>query len=193
MMSMSLHRLAVCMGVLCLAACGCSTSQDKPDDDHADEARSDPPRVEAQSVGDTSTSTPSGTGSGLANPAAAKCVEDGYRLEYAEVDGVPTKGYCINDETGTKCESWAFFRGECSLDGTSSKKGGITPIGVEQRTPPLRRPQGASSPSRDLSGEQTPACLPCRRLPPTVVRRHALPQRLRCHDPNQPCAPRLPS
>ena len=51
----------------------------------------------------------------MANPADVKCVEEGYQLQYVREDGIPIKGLCVNERTGAKCESWAFYRGECSL------------------------------------------------------------------------------
>ncbi len=45
---------------------------------------------------------------GIANPASTYCVENEGTLE---IDDTQT-GYCIFDD-GSKCEEWAFFRGEC--------------------------------------------------------------------------------
>ena len=53
--------------------------------------------------------------SGLANPADRKCAEQGYRVEYVRRDGVRIRSLCVNDETGAKCETWAWVREECSL------------------------------------------------------------------------------
>lgn len=53
----------------------------------------------------------------LGNPAAARCLRDGYRLEFIySPEGVPLQGLCVNDKVGAKCEEWAYFRGECRLD-----------------------------------------------------------------------------
>jgi putative hemolysin len=53
---------------------------------------------------------------GLANPAAIKCIKDGYALKPIEKNGVAPIGYfCVNKETGMKCEIWSYFRGECNL------------------------------------------------------------------------------
>ncbi len=54
--------------------------------------------------------------SGMANPADEHCVEAGYRLDFIRKQGIPVDALCINDKTGAKCETWAFFRGECVLD-----------------------------------------------------------------------------
>lgn len=53
---------------------------------------------------------------GLPNPADTRCVEQGYRVEYVRRDGLPIRGLCVNDETGAKCETWAWLREECSLN-----------------------------------------------------------------------------
>lgn len=52
---------------------------------------------------------------GGVNPAAVKCINDGYILKAIEEYGV-SKGYlCVNQETGMKCEIWSYFKGECDL------------------------------------------------------------------------------
>jgi len=52
---------------------------------------------------------------GLANPAAAKCIRDGYELKPIEEHGVSRGYFCVNKKTGMKCEIWSYFRGECDL------------------------------------------------------------------------------
>ena len=51
----------------------------------------------------------------LANPAAIKCINDGYALKPIEEHGVSIGYFCVNKETGMKCEIWSYFRGECDL------------------------------------------------------------------------------
>ena len=51
----------------------------------------------------------------IANPAAARCVDDGYQLEPVVENGVSVDSLCVNPETGLKCEVWKYFRNECSL------------------------------------------------------------------------------
>ena len=63
-------------------------------------------------------------GSGIANPADKHCVDAGYRLEYVHENGIPVDGLCINDKTGAKCRTWAYFRGECTLDSAPRPKVG---------------------------------------------------------------------
>lgn len=52
---------------------------------------------------------------GLANPAAIKCLNDGYSLKPIEENGVSRGYFCVNKETGMKCEIWSYFRKECDL------------------------------------------------------------------------------
>ena len=49
------------------------------------------------------------------NPAARKCLDDGYRLVAVKKDGVPRWYFCIDPESGKKCEVWAYFRRQCHL------------------------------------------------------------------------------
>ena len=51
----------------------------------------------------------------IANPAATRCVDDGYKLEPVIKNGVTVEYICVNPETGPKCEVWRYFRDECSL------------------------------------------------------------------------------
>lgn len=52
----------------------------------------------------------------LANPAATRCVNDGYTLEPVIKNGVSVDYMCVNPETGLRCEIWKYFRHECSLE-----------------------------------------------------------------------------
>ncbi len=51
----------------------------------------------------------------IPNPAARKCLDDGYRLVAVKENGVPRWHFCIDSKSGKKCEVWAYFRGECRL------------------------------------------------------------------------------
>ena len=51
----------------------------------------------------------------LANPAAVKCIDDGYELVPIMENGIQIGHRCRNPETGMTCEIWQYFRGECSL------------------------------------------------------------------------------
>lgn len=51
----------------------------------------------------------------LANPAAVKCINDGFVLEPALRDGVAIYYICKNLKNGKKCEAWKYFQEECSL------------------------------------------------------------------------------
>ncbi|MFA5087109.1 MAG: DUF333 domain-containing protein [Candidatus Paceibacterota bacterium] len=49
---------------------------------------------------------------GMANPASAYCVKQGYKLEIRKDAQGNETGYCIFSD-GKECEEWKFFRGEC--------------------------------------------------------------------------------
>lgn len=49
---------------------------------------------------------------GLANPAAVFCEEQGGTLDM-RTDEAGTSGFCIFDD-GSECEEWAYFRNECA-------------------------------------------------------------------------------
>ncbi len=54
--------------------------------------------------------------SNAANPAARKCLEDGYQLQpIIGADGVPVDHECVDPVSGKRCEAWQYFRGECRL------------------------------------------------------------------------------
>lgn len=50
----------------------------------------------------------------LANPAAVYCIGQGGTLDMQETIA-GTQGFCVFPD-GTKCDEWAFFRGEECLD-----------------------------------------------------------------------------
>lgn len=49
------------------------------------------------------------------NPAAVRCTEDGYQVEVVLTHGAPTGSNCVEPQSGQKCETWAYFHGECEL------------------------------------------------------------------------------
>jgi putative hemolysin len=52
----------------------------------------------------------------IANPAARKCVDDGYLLEPVRAaDGLPIAHDCVDPSSGKRCDAWDFFRGSCLL------------------------------------------------------------------------------
>ncbi|MGD9730668.1 MAG: DUF333 domain-containing protein [Desulfamplus sp.] len=51
----------------------------------------------------------------IANPAAARCINDGYKLEPVIKNGVTVEYMCVDPNTGVKWEVWKYFRKECSL------------------------------------------------------------------------------
>src|SRR5437016_423976 len=51
-----------------------------------------------------------------ANPAARKCLEDGYALQpMLGSDGLPVDHECVDRASGKRCEVWEYFRHECRL------------------------------------------------------------------------------
>ncbi len=56
---------------------------------------------------------------GMANPASVKCEEDGGRLEMISDSDVGQFGMCIFEDYA--CEEWAYFRGECDIEGDAEK------------------------------------------------------------------------
>ncbi len=69
--------------------------------------------------------TPSATAdpnsSGIANPAAVFCIEQGYRQETRTDAQGNQYGVCIFPD-GSECDEWAYYRGEC-------KPAAVTPSG----------------------------------------------------------------
>ncbi len=56
----------------------------------------------------------------ISNPAAARCINDGYKLEPVIKNGVTVEYMCVDPNTGVKCEVWRYFRKECSLNSEKS-------------------------------------------------------------------------
>jgi putative hemolysin len=59
---------------------------------------------------------------GMPNPSVKKCLEDGYQIEHILTHGIPTGSYCVDAQSGKKCEAWAYFHGECRLPPASKDK-----------------------------------------------------------------------
>lgn len=49
----------------------------------------------------------------MANPAACKCIDDGYRLQPIIENGVSVGYRCVDPVSGKTCEVWDYFRGNC--------------------------------------------------------------------------------
>lgn len=56
------------------------------------------------------------TTSDMANPAAKKCLADGYILEPVIENGISVGNLCINPKTDSACDVWEYFRNDCQLD-----------------------------------------------------------------------------
>lgn len=97
-----------------------------------------------------STAAPSATsepmpGSQIANPASTNCIEKGGKLEIVKGDG-GEYGVCTFPD-GSKCEEWAFFRGECQIGQTKDmpKVSAATP-------PPITTPAKSAATCEQLGG-----------------------------------------
>jgi putative hemolysin len=51
----------------------------------------------------------------IANPAVTHCINEGLKTEPVVVNGVPSAYFCINPNSGEKCEAWAYYRKECTF------------------------------------------------------------------------------
>lgn len=59
----------------------------------------------------------SGNAGAIANPASVACAERGYVSE-VRIDSKTGGQYGVcKSSNGEECTEWAFFRGECALDG----------------------------------------------------------------------------
>lgn len=51
----------------------------------------------------------------LANPAAEKCIKDGYTLSAILENEIPVGHWCEDSLTRNQCEIWDYYRGNCFL------------------------------------------------------------------------------
>ena len=52
----------------------------------------------------------------LPDVSVRRCVDDGFDLvAIYNASGVPERYLCVDRHSGRKCESWAYYRGECAL------------------------------------------------------------------------------
>ena len=52
----------------------------------------------------------------LPDVSVRKCVDDGFALvAIHNASGAPERYVCVDRQSGRKCESWAYYRGECVL------------------------------------------------------------------------------
>lgn len=59
------------------------------------------------------TTTPTATDeANMPNPASVFCEEQGGKVEIVTADDGSQSGFCVFED-GSKCDEWAFFRGEC--------------------------------------------------------------------------------
>ena len=57
---------------------------------------------------------------GIANPSATYCVEQGYTYEIRDGENGQS-GYCIFSDN-SECEGWAYYYGNCTLETASACK-----------------------------------------------------------------------
>ena len=76
----------------------------------------------------------------LPDPSVALCLKRGHELAPMRKAGIVQSHLCINPKTSLKCDSWAYYRGECSL---------------ERQQPPQKPPAPKHRPTAplDASGE----------------------------------------
>lgn len=60
----------------------------------------------------------------IPDPSVELCLQDGHQLAPVRKDGIVQSYFCINPKIGLKCDSWAYYRGECSLDRQKPQHGG---------------------------------------------------------------------
>lgn len=53
---------------------------------------------------------------GMTEPSVKYCLEHGHKAQPVTRDGIPQSYLCINVQSGKKCDSWAYFKGQCDLD-----------------------------------------------------------------------------
>ena len=53
----------------------------------------------------------------MPDPSVELCLQEGHQLAPVRKAGIVQSYFCINPQTGLKCDSWAYYRGECSLEG----------------------------------------------------------------------------
>lgn len=58
--------------------------------------------------------------SGMPDKSVQHCKEAGFDITAITENGIPTSYLCINPSTNKKCDSWAFYRGECQLDNSDN-------------------------------------------------------------------------
>ena len=51
----------------------------------------------------------------VSDPSVCKCEADGFVVEQVLENGVVVRHRCVDPRTGISCDTWAYFRGACSL------------------------------------------------------------------------------
>ena len=111
-------RLVPVMG-LALLACACVDSVSTRSVFDAQPAVSTQPRVLAP----------------LPDVSVRKCVDDGFDpVAVYNASGAPERYVCVDRQSGRKCESWAYYRGECVLGEKRDTIPGSSPAPRESAT-----------------------------------------------------------
>ncbi|MEJ2621780.1 MAG: hypothetical protein P8163_16450 [Candidatus Thiodiazotropha sp.] len=106
------RSLYIGLAVLLLTG-GCSTKSQEPSADQ--------------------TGVPEGTQSGQPDVSIQPCVDDGYEVVQVNRNGIPENYLCVNPKTNLKCDSWAYYRGECQLDADGAKQSSDQGKAIKQR------------------------------------------------------------
>lgn len=61
----------------------------------------------------------------IANPASVYCEQQGYKTEIVTAGDGSQSGNCIFKD-GSKCDEWAYYRGECKPASETVTGGGVT-------------------------------------------------------------------
>lgn len=56
-----------------------------------------------------------GASPAMPNPAAEKCIRDGFELKPIVENGVPVGYRCVDPRTGKSCEVWEYYRKQCDI------------------------------------------------------------------------------
>ncbi len=77
-------------------------------------------------------STEAQVAAALPDVSVQKCIDDGFDVaEIYNASGVPESYICVDRQHGQKCESWAYYRGECALGAGWNTQPGIAPTSRE--------------------------------------------------------------
>ncbi|MCG7984053.1 MAG: hypothetical protein JAY90_15050 [Candidatus Thiodiazotropha lotti] len=70
---------------------------------------------------------------GMPDKSIQHCKEAGFESVVVTENGIPTSYLCINPSTNKKCDSWAFYRGNCRLDNSDAPSSADKAIKIKQQ------------------------------------------------------------